>query len=116
MKRLIHRVWQLIENIIRLFIIILCDLMKKEVTSELIDGVVQFFKFGIVGVSNTIISYLIYVLSLFGFQKFELFKKSDYIISQFIAFFLSVLWSFYWNSIMVFVEKRERNVVSGKLF
>lgn len=33
----------------------------------------QFVKFGIIGVSNTVISYLVYIISLFILQKNSLF-------------------------------------------
>lgn len=65
----------------------------------------QFVKFGIVGLSNTIISYLLYVGSLLFFQYLGILPKADYLIAQIIAFVLSVLWSFYWNNKMVFVKE-----------
>jgi len=70
------------------------------------------FMFGIVGVSNTLISYILYVVSLLIFQKLNWFGKVDYLVAQMIAFILSVLWSFYWNNKMVFVkeEGQQRNL------
>ncbi|GBU21586.1 hypothetical protein R80B4_01482 [Fibrobacteres bacterium R8-0-B4] len=54
----------------------------------------QFIKFGIVGLSNTAVSYIIYaVLVYLGVY---------YIIASVIAFILSVLNSFYWNKKYVF--------------
>ena len=72
----------------------------------------QFIKFGIVGVSNTLISYILYVVSLLIFQKLNWFGKVDYLVAQMTAFILSVLWSFYWNNKMVFVkeEGQQRNL------
>mgnify|MGYP004491626053 FL=1 len=69
------------------------------------EGVMQFVRFGIVGVSNTIISYVIYVVCLLFFQKMGILKNIDYIIAQVTQFVLSVLWSFYWNNRMVFTLK-----------
>ncbi len=63
---------------------------------------VQFLKFGLVGVSNSVVSYGIYVLCLLLFERNHLFVKTDYLLAQGIAFFLSVLWSFYWNRKYVF--------------
>lgn len=68
-------------------------------------GLIQFIKFGIVGVSNTVLSYILYVTSLLLFQKTGIFKETDYIVAQIIAFILSVLWSFYWNNKMVFAAE-----------
>ena len=66
----------------------------------------QFIKFGIVGLSNTVISYLIYVVSLRILGACGLFPDSDYMISSVIAFILSVLWSFYWNDRFTFKKEQ----------
>ena len=71
------------------------------------DSFIQFIKFGIVGLSNTVIGYGIYVISLYVFRKFSLFANIDIYVAQFIMFLLSVLWSFYWNKKKVFVKSRE---------
>lgn len=72
----------------------------------------QFVKFGVVGLSNTIIGYIIYVVSLLIFRNFKLFNNIDIYIAQFIMFLLSVLWSYYWNSKKVFVNKKESFIKS----
>lgn len=55
---------------------------------------IQFIKFGLVGVSNTVISYVTYaVLVFFG---------APYLIANLIAFVVSVLNSFFWNNRYVF--------------
>lgn len=66
------------------------------------DGFMQFVKFGVVGVTNTVISYTLNVLVLFACAKLHIFERYDYILGNTIAFLLSVLWSFYWNSRYVF--------------
>lgn len=71
------------------------------------EQIIQFVKFGIVGVSNTVVSYAIYIVSLLIMQKVTMAPKYDYLIAQFISFALSVLWSFYWNRKYVFKESRE---------
>lgn len=70
----------------------------------------QFIKFGIVGVSNTIISYLLNVLVLYILASFNL--PWDWLAGNIVAFLLSVLWSFYWNNKYVFTleEGKERNI------
>lgn len=67
----------------------------------------QFIKFGIVGLSNTLISYVIYIVCLKLFQGMEILPKNDYLVSSVIAFFLSVLWSFYWNNKYTFKAEQE---------
>lgn len=71
---------------------------------------IQFIKFGIIGVSNTVISYVLYIISLMVLQRYGVAPNVDYLVAQVIAFTLSVLWSFYWNNKLVFTlqegEKR----------
>lgn len=58
------------------------------------DSVIQFIKFSIVGLSNTIVSYIVYALLLF--------MGLNYIISNIISYFAGVINSFYWNNKYVF--------------
>ncbi len=105
-------VWNGIEKIVRIVLKFVCRLLHKELSDATFDAFMQFVKFGIVGVSNTVISYILYAGSLFLFQRFGIFPKGDYLIAQVIAFILSVAWSFYWNNKMVFVkeEGKERSL------
>lgn len=80
----------------------------KNLSSNATDIYLQFVRFGIVGLSNTIISYIIYIIFFLLFRHMDVFQRTDYLIAQIIAFILSVLWSFYWNNKMVFISK-ERN-------
>lgn len=102
------------ESILRFW---LSKILHGKLTEEKLEGFVQFVKFGIVGLSNTLISYVIYVVVLLAFQKTGIFKRSDYLIAQVVAFLLSVLWSFYWNNKYVFEAERaeERNIVKALL-
>ena len=59
----------------------------------------QFFKFGLVGVANTAISYIVYAaLVYFGLH---------YILSNAAAFAVGLVNAFYWNNKHVFKENRE---------
>ena len=64
------------------------------------------------GVSNTLISYLLYVVVLLLLKKANILQGINDLVAQFVAFVLSVLWSFYWNNRMVFVleENQTRNI------
>ena len=101
-QRLYRTTWQWIEGVLHYIVYRVLRINLSESNWQLL---LQFVKFGIVGVSNTVISYLIYVGTLLVQQKYGLFPNIDYIISQVIAFLLSVLWSFYWNRIFVFEAK-----------
>ena len=76
------------------------------------DSLLQFFKFAVVGLSNTIIGYLLYAVSLKLLRVFHIFPAADIYIAQLIMFLLSVLWSFYWNNKAVFKaeEGEHRNI------
>lgn len=109
MQNLGNKIWALIE---KCAYIVLNRIFHKEISDSSFLAAMQFIKFGIVGVSNTVISYVLYVVSLLVFQKLGVFLKVDYIVAQIIAFLLSVLWSFYWNNKMVFVveDGKERSI------
>ena len=66
---------------------------------------VQFIKFGLVGFSNTAISYALNVLILFLLRNVQ--WKQDYIVANIISFTISMFWAFYWNNKYVFQEKQE---------
>lgn len=66
------------------------DLKEKKRYSTLI----QFIKFGIVGISNTLISYCTYAVLVW--------LGVNFLLSNLIGFVVSVLNSFYWNSRYVF--------------
>lgn len=111
-----NTLWNIIEKIAYRVVRACFQLGKKELSDKTFSAFMQFVKFGIVGVSNTVISYVLYAISLLGFQKAGLFANVDYLLAQIIAFVLSVLWSFYWNNKMVFVPKEgEKRSVIGAL-
>lgn len=75
-------------------------LFRVNVKDSTVHTLVQFIKFGFVGVSNTVISYLLNVLTLLLLKPYNV--SWDYIAGNLVAFVLSVLWSFYWNNKFVF--------------
>lgn len=97
-----HKIWVMIDRIIRIILSNVYKFIGKDLTDEKYESFLQFIKFGIVGLSNTAISYIIYIISLLFFKKLKIFSNVDYFLSSVIAFILSVLWSFYWNNKLVF--------------
>ncbi len=112
MQQIGKSVWEWIAQIVFLVLKVLYHVIGKELTDETVDAFLQFVKFGIVGVSNTVIYYVIYMISLLVFRSYGWFTGTDYLAAQVIAFVLSVLWSFYWNNKMVFQpeERTERSL------
>ncbi len=92
--------WGILKKVIYRFGVRILHIIGKELSREQWDGIFQFIKFGLVGVSNIVISYIINVLVLLLLKGFYL--SWDYIAGNVVSFLLSVLWSFYWNSKYVF--------------
>ncbi len=95
-----------IQGIVRWFL----KLIGKGDNEKLTRSLVQFVKFGLIGVTNTALSYLINILVLKLLEPYGL--SWDYIAGNVIAFLISVLWSFYWNNKYVFTAKegQKRNI------
>ena len=85
MSYLDNIIFAICKKIVKLF-------MKKQ-DDTTVEGLVQFVKFGIVGVTNTVISYVINVVVLLLMEPLNI--SWDYFVGNIIAFILSVLWSFY---------------------
>ena len=78
------------------------------------SSIIQFIKFGIVGVSNTLIGYFMNVAVLLIMKSYEF--TWDYYVANLVSFFLSVLWAFYWNNKFVFaVQKGEKRNIGKAL-
>lgn len=60
-------------------------------------SLIQFIKFGLVGVSNTVVSYVIYAL---------VYTPTDnYVFANIMGFIISVLNAYLWQNIFVFKEE-----------
>lgn len=71
------------------------------------ESVLQFIKFGVVGLSNTFISYVVYAtIVYFGIY---------YIVASVISFIVSVLNSFCWNNKFVFKNGIKKHNFFGVL-
>lgn len=97
---------KIIEKVLGIFHIKLSDAK--------VEWLSQFVKFGIIGVTNTLLSYFIYLLVICVLKPFNL--SFDYILGSILGFIISVLWSFYWNNKLVFTEgKDKRNILKSLL-
>ena len=85
-------------------------LLHIHLNPKQMDGLLQFIKFGIIGLSNTVVSYTIYIGTLFLLQKWGIFPKIDYLIGNVTGFMISVLWSFYWNRKFVFHPEEGKQI------
>ena len=108
-------IYGFIEKIYMFFVELLFKIIKKDLTDKKRQTFKEFLQFGLVGVSNTIISDLLYVVTLLLVSKSGV--KFDYIIANIVSWLLSVLWSFYWNNKFVFKkEEGEKRNIWAALF
>ena len=86
-------------NIIKIAIKFIFSIMPGEIemTEKSLNRIIQFIKFCLVGLSNTFISYFVYLILVMN--------GLHYIISSIIGFVVSTLNAFFWNSRYVFVPK-----------
>ncbi|MGL4986470.1 MAG: GtrA family protein [Treponemataceae bacterium] len=70
-------------------------------------NLIQFIQFGIVGLSNTFISYAIYT--------FLIYFNVYYLFANVIAFIISVINSFFWNNRYVFKQQEKRSFFKALL-
>lgn len=99
MKQIESKLWNLIEGILRW---IVQRLLHLEISETKWEGFLQFVKFGIVGLSNTLVSYSVYLAAMFLFRTMGILPNMDYLAAQFLGFVISVLWSFVLNRKFVF--------------
>lgn len=108
MKKIVNIFWKIVERIVIIFLKILCKLTRQNYSESLVTNMMQFVKFGLVGVSNTLISYVIYAV---------LVSCSVYYLAASIAgFVVSVANSFYWNNKYVFKQRENEKRSIWKAF
>lgn len=83
--------WNLFEKIAEFFVFKIFHLPISETNWQ---KILQFFKFAIVGVSNTLIAYVAYVILI------EL--GIYYLLASVLSFLISVINAYYWNNKYVF--------------
>lgn len=101
-----------IEGWIRTAIAAFFRLLHIPLKENTLQSLVQFVKFGLVGVTNTAVSYVVNILVLKLLQPYHL--SWDYVAGNVVAFLLSVLWSFYWNNKYVFRKGEGQKRSLGK--
>lgn len=100
-----EKIWKLLENVMRLVIFRLLHLKMEEDTW---GKLCQFVKFGLVGVSNTLISYVIYALLVA--------MNVHYLAASIAGFIISVVNAYYWNNKYVFKAGEGKQQSSCSVF
>ena len=101
MKKTGNILWSAFESLLRFIVFRVLHIRLRE---EILDKFIQFVKFAIVGFSNVIVSYGVYLAFFFLFQIAGVLPDADYLVAQLIGYILSIFWSFYWNRKYVFAE------------
>lgn len=83
-------------------------LLGRSVAPQTVETCYEFIKFGIVGLSNTILSYLIYLIAWKLLTGLSVSGMWRYQLANLMAFLLAVLWSFYWNNRLVFTTNHNQ--------
>jgi hypothetical protein len=74
--------WVKVESVLFTVLKKLFLFFHYELTEEMFGTFIEFIKFGIVGVSNTLVSYLIYVFSLLIIRKINTNLSIDLFVSN----------------------------------
>lgn len=90
----------MLEKIVRKIVGTVFRVLHIKLNDSKMDAFIQFCMFGLVGVTNTAISYVLNIIVLLIMKPFDI--TWDYIVGNTVGFILSVLWSFYWNNRLVF--------------
>lgn len=117
MNEISTKLWNMIEAIVRAVFGLIFKICKIDFSEEQWESLMQFVKFGLVGVWNTVFSYAINLICLLSFRKagilqFEIFGAPTAVyVANIIAFIISVFVSFLLNNRFVFTleEGQSRN-------
>lgn len=93
---------------------VIFEKLHIKVSEQKIETLAQFIKFGVVGLSNTLLSYAIYLLTLLILSPLKL--SWDYFVASVLSFVLSVLWSYFWNNRFVFKQDSKKRSFWKSLF
>ncbi len=97
-------IWSAFESILKFVVFRVLHIKMQEDTW---DKFIQFVKFAMVGFSNVIVSYGVYLIFFALFQIAGILPNADYLIAQLIGYVLSIFWSFYWNRKYVFANTQD---------
>lgn len=99
------RIWNVLEQSMHYIIV---QVMQFRISDAGWRKWCQFVKFGIVGLLNTLISYVVYVILVFF--------SVHYIVASLAGFFVSVVNAYYWNNKYVFFSDETDKPIWWKVF
>lgn len=81
--------------------------------NDKIINIDQITRFLLVGLSNTVVGYLSYLMFILVLSNFEI--KYDYIIAGVLSFIVGVQWAFVFNKIFVFENDKSQTTIKTQL-
>lgn len=102
-------IYSFLEKIAVGFLVSIASLVMQNRTKAetLRPAFTQFFRYCFIGLSNTLLNYILYVTCLSLIRAVKSGLEYDYVAASIVSFFLCVFWSFFWNSRYVFQDGRE---------
>lgn len=100
-----EKIIKTLSNIIYSILVRLIALFRIKTDQKMLSSLMQFIRFGIVGLSNAVIGYISYILILTLLRHLNFPDSADYLISNVLSWIISVFWSFIWNRKCVFGEQ-----------
>ena len=94
---MVDMIWNNIERMVHYMVF---NIFKCKMSDVKWESFIQFIKFGIVGLFNTVISYVTYLILVSC--------GINYTFANFVGFTVSVINSYYWNNKYVFVTGEKR--------
>ena len=74
MDRLVNWFWNLLESVLLICIRLLEKIIRRQIPEKTRQILLQFVKFGVVGVSNSLVNYVSYVTSLLLFRRIRWYE------------------------------------------
>lgn len=102
LENFIRNIWYFLKK----FIIFILNVLNKNnivfVSEKNHERIFQFVKFSVIGMSNCLVNYSTYVISICFVKYICIDCEKDFLIAQALAFLVSVYWAFYWDKKYVF--------------
>ena len=104
MKKVTTFIWKLIVKIAHGILSVIYGIIHKELTDEAFEAWLQFIKFGMVGVFNTVLNYVL-TMCFYSLFSRHLQDTLSMQIAQTLGFIITVFTSFLLNNNLVFKKK-----------
>lgn len=105
MKGMLASAWGLADRTGYKIVNFILGLIGKKLSDEQWAALMQFVKFGLVGLMNTFVDIGVYWIALWLFTALNWFGDKAYMVATYLGFVVSFFNMFYWNNKYVFKEK-----------